>query len=122
MTRPISVSVVAWAIIALNFLGIFLLVRASVLVPLTGGQIAYGYLGLAVAIVSGIFILTGKNWARWLYVLWCTMGLAYALTTLPDPLPLIPGALKTAIIAFVLFRKPANLFFSRGSATAVVGP
>ena len=122
MNRPISVSIVAWVVIVLNILGVFMFVRASVLAPLTHAQLAYGFLGCAVAIVCGAFILAGKNWARWLYVLWCTVGLGYALATIPSPMPLLPGAIKTAIIAFVLFRKPANSFFSRAPEPAVVGP
>ena len=122
MTRPISVSIVAWIIIVLNLLGVLMFARTSVLAHLTQGQTVYGFVGCGVAIVCGAFILAGKNWARWLYVVWCTVGLVYAFSTAPSSLPLLPGVIKTAIFVFVLFRKPANLFFSPAAEPATVGP
>ena len=121
MFRPISVTIVAWIII-LGVAGAFFMVPGIAKAPLTSMQITFAYTGLAVAVVSGIFMLGGKNWSRWLYVVWCIVGLAYALITVPNPLLLIPGALKTAIIAFVLFRKPANSFFLRAANHVPAGP
>ena len=122
MTRPISVTIVAWIVIVLGVAGAFLMMPGISKAPLTSMQITFAYAGLAVAVVSGIFMLGGKNWARWLYVVWCIFGLTYALTTVPNPLLLIPGALKAAIIAFVLFRKPANSFFLRATSHVPAGP
>ena len=123
MTRPLSVTIVAWIVIVLGVAGAFLIIpEISKAAPLTSMQITFAYTGLAVAVVSGFFMLGGKNWSRWLYVAWCIFGLAYALTTAPNPLLLVPGALKTAIIAFVLFRRPANLFFSRAVKHVPAGP
>ena len=122
MTRPISVTIVAWIVIVLGVAGAFLMLPGISKAPLTSMQITFAYTGLAVSALSGLFMLGGKNWSRWLYVVWCILGLAYALTTVPNPLLLIPGALKTAIIAFVLFRKPANLFFLRAANHVPAGP
>jgi hypothetical protein len=122
MNRPRSVTIVAWIIIVLGIAGVLLSMRATSQGILTSMQLASLYIGLAVAIVSGIFMLHGKNWSRWFYVAWCIFGLAYATRTTPNPLLLIPGALKTAIIAFILFRGPANSFFSRASSQIPAGP
>ena len=117
MNRPTSVTVVAWIIIVLSVAGVFLFVRGAPQASLTSVQLNFSFLGFAVAIVSGIFMFQGKNWSRWLYIVWCAFGLAYAASTTPNLLLLIPGALKTAIIAFILFRGPANAFFSRASSS-----
>lgn len=122
MTRPLSVTIVAWIVIVLGAAGASLMVIGISKVPFTSMQIIFAYTGLAVAVVSGLFMLGGKNWSCWLYVVWCIFGLAYALTTVPNPFLLVPGAVKTAIIAFVLFRKPANLFFLRAVNHVPAGP
>ncbi len=121
MSRPASVTIAAWIIIVLGIVGAFLMSPGISKAPLTGLQLAFSYVGLAIAVVSGIFMLMGKNWSRWLYIVWCILGLAYALATTPNPVLLIPGALKTAIIAYVLFRRPANSFFTRVASKMPAG-
>lgn len=64
------------------------------------------------AVISGIFMLRGRNWARWLAVAW--MAFHVALTALPPFHGLVVHALIFAGIAYLLLRSDAALYF-RGS-------
>ena len=87
-----------------------LIERTPVSVPL---QYALMFLGLTVKAVSGCWFLQGKNWARWLYVIWTSCSMAYGLFTSPMILALIPGLLVFGVICVFLFLPSANAFFFR---------
>lgn len=62
-----------------------------------------------VAIVSGIFLLKGRNWARWLALAW--MGF-HVILSFFDPLrALVIHAVFCAVIAWILFRADAGRYF-----------
>ena len=46
-------------------------------------QLVLGGIGLLVSLVSGIFLLRGSNWARWLYVVWSGVAFLISLFTSP---------------------------------------
>ena len=63
-------------------------------------QIAIGFIASFVAILAGIFIWRGRNWARWAAALWMVLTLAlYVLQTGPTWLP----AIKLPVFFLVLF-------------------
>ncbi len=68
--------------------------------------------GLLVLIVSGIFMLQGRNWARTLYVAWQGVASLIMLVTSPMKSALIPGLVVFLVFAFFLFRSKANEFFA----------
>jgi cytochrome b561 len=70
------------------------------------------YAGLWIVIVSGIFMLQGKNWARFLYVIWCSIGAVVEIITSPMKAAMVPGLVVFAIIVFFLFRPKANAYFA----------
>ena len=124
--RPTSITVIAW----------FLIVAASINLATSIGnlnnplvkdlmaksplpasaQFALLYLGLAVSLVSGIGMLMGHNWARWLYVIWSAFAFVVGLATSPMKLMLIPGVLVYVIIVLFLIRPVASRFFLAESA------
>jgi hypothetical protein len=129
ISRPTSVTVIAWILIAMNGLGLFgfvaamqrddkvtneIMAKSPVPIPV---QHAIGIAGMAVGLVSGYFLLKRKNWARYLYVCWTTFGLLFALATSPMKLMLIPSALIFVVTAFFLFRPDANKYFTSDSAS-----
>jgi hypothetical protein len=61
------------------------------------------------AIVGGIFVLRGANWARWLLLLW--MGYHVVLSALHSVSELIMHSVLFAVIAYVLFRAQASAYF-----------
>ena len=64
-------------------------------------------------IVSGIAMLKGCNWARFLYVIWNIIWFLVGVITLPPIMMrvMIFGFVEPLIIVFFLFRPKANAFF-----------
>jgi len=126
MKRPISITIIAWLIIVKTALGglpmliapmspilweavIEYMKRSPIPVPI---QLSFGYLGLLISVLCGVFILRGAHWARALYIAWCTVGLGLGMINLQSITMMIPGALIFGAIAFVLFRPESNAYFS----------
>lgn len=121
--RPASVTFISWFFIVTgafslltsftsmnNPLVLELMAKSPLPVP---AQFVMMYVGLAISITSGIFMLRGANWARFLYIIWGAIGLLIGLATSPAKLMLIPGIIVYGIIVFFLLRPNADAFFSR---------
>jgi hypothetical protein len=93
-----------------NPLVLELMAKSPLPVPV---QFAMMYVGRAISITSGIFMLRGENWARFLYIILGAIGFLIGLATSPVKLMLIPGIIIYGIIVFFLLRPNANAFFSR---------
>jgi len=122
-SRPVSITVIAWILIAINAISLvstlFLInspaaqeLMAKNPMPLSV-QYAMIFAGLFVAVVCGIFMLKGANWARLLYVGWNVVAFAVNFITSPGKLLMVPGTIILAVIVFFLFRPNANAFFVR---------
>jgi hypothetical protein len=68
------------------------------------------YLSAVAAIVGGAFLLRGRNWARWLLVMW--MGFHIVVGALHGMLPLLTHVVIFSVILFFLFRRPASSYFA----------
>ena len=128
MERPISVTVIAWIIIAFaleSLVGVLFrfAVEPTKEVPVLGPMHSPAILLLVASalvffyIALAIFMLRGADWARIIY-LWVTGLLAFgsllALVRETQPVALIAtNVAKFAVIAFFLCRKEANAFFSK---------
>jgi len=122
MKRPTSVSVIAWYLIVTSGITLVtfamsfnnpmvreLMAKSPIPIPL---QLAMGYVGLLITIVSGIALLKRQNWARFLYVGWSVIGFMIGILTSPMKAAMIPGFVVLAVITFFLFRPKANEYFS----------
>jgi hypothetical protein len=70
------------------------------------------------AIVGGVFLLRGHDWARWLLLAWMAF---HVIISFHHPLPeLIMHAVLFAILLYVFFRPRANAFFRGVVAPAAV--
>ncbi len=120
--RPTSVTVIAWALIVMGGISLIsttaminnpmahdLMSKSPIPIPV---QYAMSYIGSLIMIVSGIAMLGGRNWARFLYVVWSAVGFAIGITTSPMKVALIPGFVVFVVIAFFLFRPKATQYFS----------
>ena len=118
--RPRSVTVISWISIAFGGLVVFL----SLLPKQPGAEeslagfrsqhpfvYAYIFLGAALAVVCGVFMLRGGNWARWLFVLW--FGYNVISKLVHSPLRLLIPSLLFAVVVYLLFRSQASAFFRR---------
>src|SRR5689334_21659070 len=110
-TRPRSVTILSWMFIVL---GSFALVMSF----LRSGQYVVdfrsqhpllyvlSFVGPALATASGVFMLLGFGWARWLLVSWFTITAIGFL--LYSPLRLFLPAALFGVAMFFLFRSPAS--------------
>ncbi len=67
-----------------------------------------------VALVSGVYLLRGHNWARWLALAW--MGFHVILSIFHTRLELAVHALFFAILTYFLFRPAATRYFRTARA------
>ena len=67
-----------------------------------------------VIIVTGVFILRGQNWARWLAVAW--MAFHVAISFLNGLNQVAFHAVLLAIFAYFLFRPESSRYFRRHEA------
>ena len=67
------------------------------------------------ALVGGVFLVAGHNWARWLLVAWMALHVAISVG---DPLRLVGHAVIFGLLTFLLFRGRAGEHFRRGPAAA----
>ena len=122
--RPTSITVIGYFLLGLGILGFIGYSLALVLnyeaaqevmaentlpIPL---QHAMSLGGAVISVLSGYYLLHGRNWARYLYVMWTVLAFLIGLTTSPMSLTLIPGAIVFFVITFFLFRPAANAFFA----------
>jgi hypothetical protein len=107
--RPRSVTILAWVYIGVGTIGF-----VSHFGEIHAGN-AIRYDGVAaeivevLAIVSGAFMLGGRNWARWLGIAW--MVFHVVLSAFGALHELAIHALFCAAIAWLLFRPAAGRYF-----------
>jgi len=120
--RPISLTVLGWALVLGAVLGPVFFVIASQFPPLQKAlQQVYIYAGLfyldsVVSFMSGIGILRGREWARVLYFVYATVRSLLRATEFSAivVLGVVSGILS---LAYALFRAPASDYFFSVSAT-----
>ena len=61
-----------------------------------------------VAIVGGLFLFKGQNWARWLLVLW--MAFHIVVGALHGLGPLLTHVVIFSVVLFFLFRRTASAY------------
>ena len=67
--------------------------------------IAFG----SIALLCGMFMLYGFNWARWLLVIW--LGYHVILSALHSLFELSVHSLLFTVVLYFLFRPPASTYF-----------
>ena len=104
--RPILVIIVSVVLIATG-IGGSVQHNAAIRVGNLGGISIAGV--EIVAITSGVFMLLGHNWARWLAMLWITFHVV--LSIFHPWMELVVHIIVFALFAFVLFRRDAREYF-----------
>jgi hypothetical protein len=133
MNRPKQVTVIAWLLIILGALGIvslvaiFCLPEAKVILIRSVREnydlprdlvFPVQYAGLALYVLSGMLMLNGVNFGRWLYVITVIAFFVLFQILLVDrtghPVsrePYVFDLVVPVIITFLLFRPSSNRFF-----------
>ena len=109
--RPRSITIISWLFLLFGSIALI-----SGLLPLDNLTLAQlkghwmVHLSRILAIVSGLFMLRGHNWARWLLVLWIAFHII--LSALHSALQLLIHVVIFSVILFFLFRRPASSYFT----------
>ncbi len=117
--RPRSITIISWVFIAFGSVAILANV-VPVARPAAGQRLADVatqnlselwplYLSQIAAVTSGVFMLRGSNWARWLLVAWFVFHVA--LSFLHSPVRVVVHALLLGAALYYLFRRPAAAYF-----------
>lgn len=111
--RPLSVAIVAWIYIAAGVLAIGAhITEFNVRHPFTSDAVL-ALLVRLMAIVAGVFMLRGANWARWLAIAWIAYHVV--LSAFHSVLAAGMHALLLAVFAYFLCRRQGNAYFDPGS-------
>ena len=107
--RPLSVTIIAWIFVAVGVVGLaYHATEFKIARPFENDAVWVCFVRL-LAIVGGVFMLRGQNWARWLAVSWMAW---HVILSFFHPLSeLIVHALLLAVIACFLFRPRASAYF-----------
>ena len=119
--RPLSVTIIAWFLIVTSIVSVFtfwsafhspMTERVMAASPLPRSvHIGFAAFSLVLNLVIGVALLKRQNWARYLYVGFGLFGIAFGLATSPIKSLLLLNVVFLAVIAFFLFRRPANEWF-----------
>lgn len=113
--RPLSVIIIAWLFIVAGTVG--LLYHGNELRQAFHNDLIWVLLLRLLAIVAGVFMLRGKDWARWLTLAW----LAYhvILSAFHSRSELIMHSVLLVVITYFLFRPTVvNYFRGQGAQAA----
>jgi hypothetical protein len=114
-TRPLSVFLIALLYIAAGAFGLaFHLTEFKPQHPFQYDIVWISLIRL-LAVVAGVYILRGSNWARWLALAWIVSHVI--LSAFHSSVELVFHSVLCAAIAYLLFRPQATRYF-RGAGTA----
>ena len=109
--RPRSITFISWLFITvgiISLIGGFLEIRDPN-INQNLSEISLAALIRILAFVSGIFMLRGYNWGRWLLVIWLVYHVFYSITH--SLLEVLIHLLLLALVSYFLFRKDASNYF-----------
>ena len=107
--RPLSVTILAVILAAAGTVGlVYHLTEIKSLSPFRW-DVLWVSVVREVAIVAGVFMLRGRNWARWLAVAW--LAFHVGVSAFHSIRELVMHAILLAVFAYFLFRRAANLYF-----------
>jgi hypothetical protein len=109
--RPISITIVASLYLLVGIVGFA--VHGKEILARHAFQYDDALIELTelIAILCGVFMLQGRNWARWLALAWIAFHVVFSLFN-----SLQKGAIHgvfLALIAYFLFRPDARTYFQR---------
>lgn len=112
MKRPISVTIIAWLLMAVATLALFAQTSlAGLRHPIASDDLWIVITELA-GIAIGILLLLGRGWARWLALIWMAF---HVVVSWPVVSHLVIHSVFLAAMAYILFRSGAQKYFSHKS-------
>ena len=120
--RPLSLTIIAWLLIALSLLaliGTFAMQSNPQMVKMQEQmhtpvlfQHAWTVLGVIIDLIVAYGIFKGQPWSRVLYVIWGIIGLVVGFFILPQKAYLVFSLIVLVVISIFLFSAKANEYFS----------
>jgi uncharacterized membrane protein HdeD (DUF308 family) len=118
--RPLSVTVIGCIFVAAGVIGFaYHFTEFKTQRPFEYGIVWVCLLRL-LAILGGVFVLRGNNWARWLLLVWIACHVI--LSAFHSLSELVAHGLLFAVIAYVLFRPQASAYFRTARAAPAQTP
>jgi hypothetical protein len=113
--RPISITILASGYLVVGTVGFAVHFRAILARQAFQYADALTELTELIAIVCGVFMLQGRNWARWLALAWIAVHVAISFFSSPHFFSAMQKVaihgLFLALIAYFLFRPNARSYF-----------
>ena len=107
-TRPLSVTIIGWVYIGVGATGFVYHSTEFSRRPFQF-EIVWIELVRLLAVVSGVYLLRGHNWARWVALAW--IGAHVILSAFNSLSQLAIHVVFFAILTFFLMRSTANRYF-----------
>jgi hypothetical protein len=115
LRRPIAITVLSWIYIVVGVAGLAVHGRESFRSP--HSEDIWVLVLELLAVVAGVFMLRGHNWARWLTVIW--IGFHVVISVLNGYQQVLFHGIIFIGIAILLFRADARAWFGRTERRAV---
>ena len=107
--RPVAVLIVGCLFIATGALSLaYHLTDFKISKPVES-ELVWISLVRLLAIVSGVFMLLGRNWARWLALAWIAF---HVVISFPSIRQVVVHGLLLVLIAYLLFRPEVRAYFN----------
>ena len=112
-SRPLPVTIIAWVYLVMGAVGFTYHLKEWNAQQSLLQEFVWVELIRLAAVLCGVFLLRGQNWARWLAIAWIGFHVILSIWhTLPE---LAMHVVFCAIITYVLFRPAASRYFGRPS-------
>jgi hypothetical protein len=118
--RPLSVTVIGWIFIAAGVIGFAYHVTEFKTLRPFPNEIVWSASVRLLAVLGGVFVLRGHDWARWLLLAWIAFHVV--LSAFHAWSELIVHGLLFVVVAYVLFRPRASAYFRGASGNDRTGP
>lgn len=117
--RPISVTVLSWVFILAGAMGLAYHFRELKAQHPFQYDIVWVSLVRLLAIVCGVYMLRGHNWARWLAMVWISFHVV--VSAFHSWEQVVMHGVLGVVFAWVLFRRPAVEYFSDVAEVGAAG-
>jgi hypothetical protein len=122
--RPLLVTILSWVFIVVGSVGLVyhLWPLVAYRTPEVAGQWLTDVLVISfvrlLAIVAGVFMLRGHNWARWLGVAWAAFHVLVSIWH--SPFELVMHIVLLIVVAYIVFRRASSEYFRGASGPQIM--
>jgi hypothetical protein len=110
--RPLQVTILGWLHIAVGVLGSAVHGKELATQPAFQADSVWVVLVSILAVVAGVFMLRGHNWARWLAMAW--MAFHVIVSVFHSMRDVAIHMVLLVLFAYLLFRPEATAYFRGG--------